>query len=199
MSTLSLISLFLWCWIYLRKCKNILTFFYHFLTLRSCSLLKSFLIIDYGLGPDSIWRCHLTSIGNLIMEIRRSYDRLISTMGFPILVRWHLYIESLINSMVTNDPVNQRLRASVAILLQAFSVPENFEGIAGLRTGKTFKIAGPASLLQMFTVVTYDVFTKYCQSSRTCKYFILPVHPFYCQSGAEDLQFSWRLGFVLGI
>ena len=28
------------------------------------------------------------------MEIRRSNDRLISTMGFPILVRWHLYIES---------------------------------------------------------------------------------------------------------
>ena len=28
------------------------------------------------------------------MEIRRSYDRLISTMGFPIPVRRHLYIES---------------------------------------------------------------------------------------------------------
>ena len=28
------------------------------------------------------------------MEMRRSYDRLISTMGFPILVRRHLYIES---------------------------------------------------------------------------------------------------------
>ena len=28
------------------------------------------------------------------MEIRRSWDRLISTMGFPILVRLHLYIES---------------------------------------------------------------------------------------------------------
>ena len=28
-----------------------------------------------------------------IVEIRRSWDRLISTMGFPILVRWHLYIE----------------------------------------------------------------------------------------------------------
>ena len=28
------------------------------------------------------------------MEIRRSYDRLISTMGLPILVRCHLYIES---------------------------------------------------------------------------------------------------------
>ena len=45
-------------------------------------------------GPDSIYRCHLTSIGKLIVEIRRSYDRLISTMGFAILVRWHLYIES---------------------------------------------------------------------------------------------------------
>ena len=28
------------------------------------------------------------------MEIRRSYDRLISTMGFPVLVRRDLYIES---------------------------------------------------------------------------------------------------------
>ena len=28
------------------------------------------------------------------MEIRRTYDRLISTIGFPILIRWHLYIES---------------------------------------------------------------------------------------------------------
>ena len=46
------------------------------------------------LGPGSLKRCHLTSIGNPIVEIRRSYDRLISTMGFPILVRWHLYIES---------------------------------------------------------------------------------------------------------
>ena len=46
------------------------------------------------LGPDSISRWHLTSIGNPIVEIRRSYDRLISTMGFPILARWHLYIES---------------------------------------------------------------------------------------------------------
>ena len=46
------------------------------------------------LGPDSIYRWHLTSIGNPIVEIRRSYDRLISTMGFPIPVRRHLYIES---------------------------------------------------------------------------------------------------------
>ena len=45
-------------------------------------------------GPDSIKRCNLTSKGNPIVEIRRSYDRLISTMGFPIPVRRHLYIES---------------------------------------------------------------------------------------------------------
>ena len=45
-------------------------------------------------GPDSIFWCHLTSIRNLIVEIRRSYDRLISTMGFPILVRQHLHMKS---------------------------------------------------------------------------------------------------------
>ena len=33
------------------------------------------------LGPESIWRWHLTSIGN-------------PTMGFPILIRCHLYIDS---------------------------------------------------------------------------------------------------------
>ena len=46
------------------------------------------------LGPDSIQRCRLTSIGNPIVEIRLSDDPLISIMGIPILVRWRLYIES---------------------------------------------------------------------------------------------------------
>ena len=45
-------------------------------------------------GVDSIQRWLLTSIGNPTVEIRRSCDRLISTMWFPILVRRHLYIES---------------------------------------------------------------------------------------------------------
>ena len=36
------------------------------------------------------------------------------------------------------------------------SVREDFEGIAGLRTDKTFKIAGPASLLLVFTVLVLD-------------------------------------------
>ena len=34
-------------------------------------------------------RCHLTLGKNPIVAIWQSYDRLISTMGFPILVRWH--------------------------------------------------------------------------------------------------------------
>ena len=48
------------------------------------------------------------------MEIRRSYDRLISTMGFPILVRRHLYIESGSKSRVWGEssphkwPVTQK-------------------------------------------------------------------------------------------
>ena len=45
-------------------------------------------------GADSIWRCRLISIGIPIVEIRRPYDHLISTMGIPIPGRWHLYIES---------------------------------------------------------------------------------------------------------
>ena len=44
-------------------------------------------------GPHSIWKCHLTSIENPIVGIRRSSDRLISTMGFSILEWCHLYIE----------------------------------------------------------------------------------------------------------
>ena len=36
----------------------------------------------------------LTVKGNLIVEIRRSWDRLISTMRFPLLISWHLCIES---------------------------------------------------------------------------------------------------------
>ena len=43
---------------------------------------------------SSIYRCHLTSIGISIVEIRWSYDCLISTMKNPMLVRWHLCAES---------------------------------------------------------------------------------------------------------
>ena len=59
---------------------------------RNCEFICGALLKHQG--ADSIKRCNLTSIGNPIVEIRRSYDRLISTMGLPILVRWHLYIES---------------------------------------------------------------------------------------------------------
>ena len=49
-------------------------------------------------SPPGLWfnikKSHLTSIGNPIVEIKRSQDRLISAMGFAILVRWHIFIES---------------------------------------------------------------------------------------------------------
>ena len=81
--------------------------FFHFSKLRWHRQLKFFSLenrtilsctvnvnASSSLGAESIKRCHLTSIGNPIVEIRRSYDRLISTMGFPILVRRYLYIQS---------------------------------------------------------------------------------------------------------
>ena len=51
---------------------------------------------SWPLADRSPIRYRLTSIGNPIVEIRRPYDHLtcISTMGFPILVRQDLYIES---------------------------------------------------------------------------------------------------------
>ena len=67
--------------------------FPHYYWIRQ-QAITSINVVNGVLGPDSISRWHLTSIGNSIVEIRRSDDRLISTMGFPILVRWHLYIES---------------------------------------------------------------------------------------------------------
>ena len=42
---------------------------------------------------DSVHICHLTGRVNSLMEIRRSHDRIIFTMEFPILVKRHLYIE----------------------------------------------------------------------------------------------------------
>ena len=60
----------------------------------SMSWNKTYISYRKPLGPDSISRWHLTSIVNSIVEIRRSYDRVISTMGFPMLVRWHIYIKS---------------------------------------------------------------------------------------------------------
>ena len=45
------------------------------------------LVVIDALGPESIKRWNLVSIGNPIVEIRLSHDRLISTMGSHILVR----------------------------------------------------------------------------------------------------------------
>ena len=61
-----------------------------FFSFSKCTMLAA--AMEPGIG--SIQRCHLTSIRNPIVEIRWSYDRLISIMGFPILIRWQIYNES---------------------------------------------------------------------------------------------------------
>ena len=79
-----------------------------------------------ALGADSLWRCHLASIGIPTVEIRQSYDCLISTMGFPI-QRQHLYIESrpwqlmpwaaMSGLILGLRPANERLRYFVTASL----------------------------------------------------------------------------------
>ena len=58
----------------------------------ACSLMYVYKSVRISMCLTPRIRMDLS--GNTIVEIRRSYGRLISTMGFPILVRWHLYIES---------------------------------------------------------------------------------------------------------
>ena len=48
----------------------------------------------HHLWDDSKRKCHLTSIGIPIVEIRQSCDCLISTVEFPILVRLQVYMQS---------------------------------------------------------------------------------------------------------
>ena len=67
-------------------------------------LIKPVITTDMRIGLDkddrltgcrlNIQICHLTSIGYPIVEIRRSYNRLISIKLFPTVVRRHVHIES---------------------------------------------------------------------------------------------------------
>ena len=90
------------------------------LRLLKLSSWKTMVYLCYGmaaddLGPMSEWRCCLTSWGNPIVEIRWSHNCLISTMGFPMRVRWHLDIESVMALMM------QRARASAVMILILFA------------------------------------------------------------------------------
>ena len=73
------------------------------------------------IGVGSIQRCYLTSIGNPIVEIRQSYDRLISTMGFPTLIRWHIYIEP--GPMLSGSGIYQALTSWIGPLVLSCDWP----------------------------------------------------------------------------
>ena len=46
-----------------------------------------------GIWASSQYKTIFPRYGDPMIKIRRSQDRLIFNMGFPILARWHLYIE----------------------------------------------------------------------------------------------------------
>ena len=73
---------------------------------------------------------------------------------------------------------------------------EIFEGHADPRTRKDIEIAGPASQLHVLTLET-NIILKLLPVQQDLQMLYLPVHPFYCQSGAEDLQISWRLHNII--
>ena len=113
------------------------------------------------LGLGSIKRCHLTSIGNPIVEIRRSYDRLISAMGFPILIRRYLYIES--------GPwlLHVHSREWVIILPWWRHQMETFSALLAICAGNS-PVSGefPA---QRPVAGSYDIFFDLCLNKRLCK------------------------------
>ena len=60
---------------------------------------------------------HLISIGNPTMEIRRSYDRLITTMISPILVRRYVYIQS--RTWISSVALRQLHHGSLCVWAQS--------------------------------------------------------------------------------
>ena len=80
---------------------------------RPMSYLCMFVEFLLTLGKDAVERrlmhvlkrCHLTSIGNPVVETRLSLDRLLSTIGSPIQVRRHHFIESGPRGVLLVSPI----------------------------------------------------------------------------------------------
>ena len=105
------------------------------------------------------------------MEIRRTYDRLISTMGFPILIRRHLYIES--GPRLHTSWVEQRQwRESQGMTKLGHHIQfTSIRGISrGYPTGSTPRllIVSYTTLVRMLLNITFgDVIIPYVKSSLT--------------------------------
>ena len=88
------------------------------------------------------------------MEIRGSYDRLISTMGFSILVRRHIYIESGPRSQHTavfDDP-----SAGTVLTTHETCFPEPFSGY---------------QWFQIMLLRSHDILQNVCSDLRSSFYF----------------------------
>ena len=72
--------------------------------------ISFFIFLFWWRDPKSQYKDRLSQVwGFPILKIRRSLDHLIFNMGIPILVRWHLYIETgprsiLVQIMVFHMP-----------------------------------------------------------------------------------------------
>ena len=93
-------------------------------------------------GDKTIWRPSYLhngisyTIGNPIVEIRRSDDRLISTMGFPILVRWHLRYWIGAQAVIwTNADISPKVRCYGEPTWEPFIMTSS--------NGNIFRVSGP--------------------------------------------------------
>ena len=94
-----------------------------------------------------------------------------------------------LNSRGTGHPICDLSWIIATQLLDILSVCENFWGYADLRSHKNISIAGPASQLHVSTVGTNVILPNYCQSSRTCKYFICQSTPSISNLGPRTCKF----------
>ena len=60
----------------------------------AAALRTDYVPMHFWLSSVTIYRPSFPGMGIPMLKIRRSPDRLIFNMGIPLLVRWHLYIET---------------------------------------------------------------------------------------------------------
>ena len=80
-------------------------------------ILNSMEISFVGWAPGPCFNIKKVSlgIGNSIIKVWRSWDRLICTMGIPLLVRWHLYIETAPWSLWELQSLGKSYRVAVQL------------------------------------------------------------------------------------
>ena len=128
---------------------------FKWVTQSTCPYLKSPLF-------NSSW--DLTGSRNLDGEVRRSYDHLISSVGFPLLVGWHLCTEAGLFYTKKWNLVNNKTISSIYLENKAYrSAYEFTKGTPYL----------PLACKQ------WSVFCECFEDKRSC-FSEVQLHPLYC-------------------